>query len=159
MDFQQLYNQARQAQTGGNLMEAARLYGQILAIRPAPEVMVNFANLLAQMGRHGESLAQYDQALNLMPDFFAALYNRGNLLLEMNRVPEALADFDRVTAVRPDMAGAWNNRGTALRRLHRHAEALASYEQAIALARDYLERHPVSRPRRARATAKRGRRK
>ena len=32
-------------------------------------------------------------------------------------------------------------------------------EQAIALARDYLERHPVSRPRRARATAKRGRRK
>ena len=134
MDFQQLYNQARQAQTGGNLMEAARLYSQILAIRPAPEVMVNFANLLAQMGRHGESLAQYDQALTLMPDFFAALYNRGNLLLEMNRVPEALADFDRVTAVRPDMAGAWNNRGTALRRLRRHAEALASYEQAIALA-------------------------
>ncbi|MEO8301063.1 MAG: tetratricopeptide repeat protein [Rhizomicrobium sp.] len=134
MDLQQLYNQARQAQASGNLVEAARLYGQMLAASPVPEVMVNYANALVQMGRHGEALAQYDRAVTLKTNFFEALYNRGNLLLEMNRVPDALADFDRVTAVRPDVPGVWNNRGTALRRLHRLEDALASYQRAIALA-------------------------
>ena len=94
MTPQQLYDAARSAQKSGNLMEAARLYGQLLAISPVPEVMVNYANLLAQMGRHAEALAQYDQALALRSNFFEALYNRGNLLLEINRVAEALADFD-----------------------------------------------------------------
>ena len=46
MDPQALYHQARQAQQGGNLMEAARLYGQILSTSPVPEVMVNCANVL-----------------------------------------------------------------------------------------------------------------
>lgn len=138
MDPQLLYSQARLAQQNGNLVEAARLYGQILAVSPVPEVMVNYANLLAQMGRHGEALTQYDQAVKLKPNFFEALYNRGNLLLEMNRVPDALADFDRVTAVRPDVPGAWNNRGTALRRLHRLEEALASYQRAATLAPSHV---------------------
>jgi predicted O-linked N-acetylglucosamine transferase (SPINDLY family) len=134
MDLQQVYNQARQAQAGGNFMEAARLYGEILSASPMPEMMVNYANLLTQMGRHAEALAQYEQALERRADFFEALYNRGNLLLEIHRIPEALADFDRVTALRPDVPLAWNNRGTALRRLRRLDDALASYERAIALA-------------------------
>lgn len=138
MDLQQLFSQARAAQSSGNWNEAARLYGQMLALSPLPEVMVNYANLLAQMGHHGEALTQYDRALAQRGNFFEALYNRGNLLLEMSRVPEALADFDRVTAIRPDVPGAWNNRGTALRRLHRHDDALASYERAIALAPGHI---------------------
>ena len=40
MDLQRLYNQARLAQTNGNLMEAARLYQQIVAASPMPEMMV-----------------------------------------------------------------------------------------------------------------------
>ena len=138
MTPQQLYDAARSAQKSGNLMEAARLYGQLLAISPVPEVMVNYANLLAQMGRHAEALAQYDQALALRSNFFEALYNRGNLLLEINRVAEALADFDQVAAVRPDVPGVWNNRGSALRGLRRHGEALASYERAVALAPGHI---------------------
>ena len=138
MDLQQLFSQARQAQASGNLVEAARLYGEMLAISPVPEVRVNYANLLAKMGRHAEALGQYDQALQQRSNFFEALYNRGNLLLEIHRVPEALADFESVTAVRPDVPGVWNNRGTALRRLHRHEDALASYECAVALAPNHV---------------------
>ena len=138
MTPQQLFDAARSAQKSGNLMEAARLYGQLLAISPMPEVMVNYANLLAQMGRHAEALTQYDQALALRSNFFEALYNRGNLLLEINRAAEALADFDRVAAVRPDVPGVWNNRGSALRGLRRHGEALASYERAVALAPGHI---------------------
>ncbi len=134
MDLQQLYSQAQLARQNGNLMEAARLYDQILAASPVPEVMVNYANLLVQLGRHAEALARYDQALASRANFFEALFNRGNLLLEMGRARQALADFDRVTAIRPEVPAVWNNRGTALQRLHRHDEALTSYERALALA-------------------------
>jgi protein O-GlcNAc transferase len=134
MDLQQLYNQARQAQKNGNLAEAARLYSQILSASSVPEVMVNYANVLVQLGRHAEALAQYSQALKQRKNFFEALFNRGNLFLETGRAPEALADFDQVVAIRPDVPAVWNNRGTALRRLRRSQDALASYERALALA-------------------------
>jgi tetratricopeptide (TPR) repeat protein len=119
MDLQQLYNQARQAQKNGNLAEAARLYSQILSASSVPEVMVNYGNVLAQLGRHTEALAQYNQALKQKKNFFEALFNRGNLFLETGRTPEALADFESVVAIRPDVPAVWNNRGTALRRLRR----------------------------------------
>jgi predicted O-linked N-acetylglucosamine transferase (SPINDLY family) len=134
MDLQQLYNLARLAQKDGNLAEATRLYRQIVAASPIPEVMVNLGNVLAQQGNRQEALAQYDQALKQRGDFFEALFNRGNLHLEGGRGQEALADYEKVLAIRSDIAGVWNNRGTALRRLHRLDEALFSYERAVALA-------------------------
>jgi predicted O-linked N-acetylglucosamine transferase (SPINDLY family) len=134
MDLQHLYNLARLAQKDGNLAEAARLYRQILAASPLPEVMVNLGNVLAQQGNRQEALAQYDQALKQRSDFFEALFNRGNLHLESGRGQEALADYEKVLSIRSDSAGVWNNRGTALRRLHRLEEALFSYERAAALA-------------------------
>ena len=134
MDLQQLYNSARQAQAGGNLPEAARLYHQLVAASPMPEMKVNLGNVLAQMGRRSEAFAQYDQALTQKPDLFEALYNRGNLFLEAGRAAEALADYDKAAGLRPDMAGIWNNRGTALRRLRKPEDALASYRHATALA-------------------------
>ena len=88
MDLQQLYNQARLAQTNGNLMEAARLYQQIVAASSMPEMMVNLGNVLAQLGRRDEALVQYDQALARKPDLFEAVYNRGNLHLERAAPPK-----------------------------------------------------------------------
>ena len=134
MDLQQLYNQARLAQKDGNLIEAARLYQQIVAASPMPEMMVNLGNLLAQLGRRDEAMAQYGHALARKGDLFEALFNRGNLHLEGGRAAEALADFDKARTVRTDSPGVWNNRGTALRRLRRPDEALASYDRALALA-------------------------
>ena len=134
MDIQQLHNQAQSAQRNGNLAEAARLYREILAAAPVPEVMVNYGNVLARLGNRGEAMAQYDQALKQKPDFFEALFNRGNLYLETNRLREALDDYERAVVIRADVPAVWNNRGTALRRMRRSDEALASYDRAVALA-------------------------
>ncbi len=138
MDLQQLYNQARLAQTNGNLMEAARLYQQIVAASPMPEMMVNLGNVLAQLGRRDEALVQYDQALARKADLFEAVYNRGNLHLDAGRAAEALADYEKTLTIRADVPGVWNNRGTALRRLRRLEEALASYGRATALAPNHV---------------------
>jgi predicted O-linked N-acetylglucosamine transferase (SPINDLY family) len=134
MDIQALYDQAGAAQKRGDLALAERLYREILAGAAIPEAMVNYANLLARLGRGGEALPQYDRALSARPDFFEAHVNRANLLLETKRFEDAAAGFDRAVAARPDVAGAWNNRGTALRGLRRLADALDSYDRAVALA-------------------------
>ena len=134
MDIQHQYNLARQAQKAGNLAEAERLYRQIVAASPIPEILVNYGNVLVQLGRRGEALAQYDRALALKGGFFEALFNRGNLHLETGRVEDALADYEGAVALRSDVPAAWNNRGTALRRLRKPLEALFSYERAVALA-------------------------
>ncbi len=133
MDINQLYAQAVAARKNGNLVEAERLYSTILTQAPIPEVLVNHGNVLTAMGRPGEALAAYDQALAARPDFFEALFNRANLLLETRRTEEALAGFEKAVAARPDAAPVWNNRGTALRRLRRLDEALASYDRAVTL--------------------------
>ena len=132
--MQQLFEQARKAQAGGNLAEAARLYRQILASVPAPEVMVNYGNVLGLLGNRAEALAEFDRALTLNPGMFEALFNRANLLLDMKRPAEALAGYDRVLVSRQDFPGVWNNRGTALRALQRLDEALASFQRAATLA-------------------------
>jgi predicted O-linked N-acetylglucosamine transferase (SPINDLY family) len=133
MDIQHLHNLARQAQKAGNLAEAERLYRQIVAASPIPEILVNYGNVLVQLGNRGEALAQYDRALTLKGGFFEALFNRGNLHLEAGRVEDALADYEGAVALRSDVPAAWNNRGTALRRLRKLQEALFSYERAVAL--------------------------
>ena len=132
--MQHLFEQARNAQAQGNLAEAARLYRQILTSTPMPEVMVNYGNVLGQLGNRAEALAQFDQALKIKPGMFEALFNRANLLLELKRPAEALANYDQVLASRQDFAGVWNNRGTALRALRRLDEALASFQKAAAVA-------------------------
>jgi predicted O-linked N-acetylglucosamine transferase (SPINDLY family) len=134
MDNQALYAQAAAAQKSGNLAEAEQLYREILANAAIPEAMVNYANLLARLGRGGEALIQYDRALQARPDFFEAHFNRANLLLEMKCFEDAAAGFDRALAARADVPGAWNNRGTALRSLRRFTEALESYDRTVALA-------------------------
>ena len=134
MDLQHLYNLARLAQKDGNVMEAARLYRQIVAASPIPEMMVNLGNVLAQLGRSDEALAQYDLALKQNGNLFEALFNRGNLYLETGHAMEALADYEKAVMIRSDVPGLWNNRGTALRRLRKLEAALHSYERAVALA-------------------------
>ena len=138
MDLQQLYNQARMAQKDGNLMEAARLYRQIVAASPIPEMMVNLGNVLAQLGNADEALRQYDQALRQKADLFEALFNRANLYLETGRNLEALADYEKAARIRTDVPGLWNNRGTALRGLRKLDDALLSYERAVALAPNHV---------------------
>ncbi|HSS13354.1 MAG TPA: tetratricopeptide repeat protein [Rhizomicrobium sp.] len=141
MDLQQVYSQARQAQKDGDLLEAERLYRQILGQIAVPEVLVNLGNVLAAQKRRDEALTSFDRALQARPDLFEALYNRANTLLDLHRSAEALEDYNRVIALRPDFPSGWNNRGTALRRLRRLEESLASYDHVVQLAPAHVNAH------------------
>lgn len=138
MDLQSVYNQALAAQRAGQLAQAERLYREMLAHTPLPEVLVNLGNVLAAQNRREEALSSFDRALTMRPGLFEALFNRANLLLELKRPEEALKSYDQVVGLRPDFVSGWNNRGTALRNLQRLDEALASFSRAAALAPSHI---------------------
>jgi len=96
---------------------------------------------LQSLGRLEESLASYERALAIRPDYAEAWNNRGYALHYLGRLDEALAAHGKALTIRPNLVEALNNRGNALRELGRVEEALANYHEAIAIRPDYADAH------------------
>lgn len=99
----------------------------------------NYGNILAQAGRPGEALGQYEEAIRINPDYAEAHHNAGNALTRLGRLPEAIACYERALAANPNMPDALTALGIALEDSGRGAEALARYDQALHLAPDYTD--------------------
>ena len=85
------------------------------------------------------SIAAYNEAIRLKPDYAQAYNNRGNVKGLLERHEEAIADYDEAIRLKPDYAQAYYNRGNAKGRLERHEEAIAAYNEAIRLKPDYAQ--------------------
>ncbi len=137
---------------GGQMGEASRLMSAALKINgQAPELLMNFANVLHSLKRDAEALDCLDKALVLRPGDPDALLNRGNSLLTLGRPQEALASFDAVLARNPRQADALLGRGGAHAALGRPQPALADFDAAFALG------HPGASYNRGNALAELGR--
>jgi len=97
------------------------------------------ANALMSLDRVEDALASYDKAIERMPDYAEAHYNRGNALKRLERTEAALASYDRAIAAKPDYAEAHGNRGVALDAVGRSEEAIESFDKAIACKPDFAE--------------------
>jgi predicted O-linked N-acetylglucosamine transferase (SPINDLY family) len=134
--------QAVQLHRQGCLLEAERLYSEILKLQPDQiDALNNRGAALSSLGRDEEALASFRQALRVKPDHVEAQYNCGSSLRNLGRYQEALASFERALTLRPDYVKAHNNRGAVLEALNRLEPALAAYERALALDPDFAEAH------------------
>ena len=134
MDIPSLFQSAIGFHQGGNLAEAARLYGEILDHEPKNFTAHQLLALVRfQEGRDQEALAQIEAALAIQPNAAEALATRGNILIRLQRLDDALESFDRAIAVKPDYAEALYNRGNCRQYLGRYEDAVADYSRALAL--------------------------
>lgn len=134
----ELFAEALDRHRAGRFIEAAGIYGRILALSPnRPEVHSNLGAALASLGRHAEAEASYRSAIRLMPNYSGAYNNLGNLLKIMARPDEAEAAFRRAIALKPDYPEAYSNLGVVLAALGRPDEAEAAYRRAIAIKPDF----------------------
>ena len=81
------------------------------------------------------SIAAYNEAIRLKPDYAQAYNNRGNAKGRLERHEEAIADYDEAIRLKPDHAQAYNNRGAAKAALDLRDEARKDFEIALELAR------------------------
>lgn len=83
------------------------------------------------------AVADFTRAIELMPDFGQAYYDRGLLYWrELGEAEQAARDLTRVIELKPTRAEAWFNRALAFQTLGDTANAIADYEHYLAVGRD-----------------------
>ena len=96
-------------------------------------------NAKSKLGLYNAAIANYDEAIRLIPDFAEAYFNRGNAKSELGLYKGAIADYDEAIRLIPDFAEAYFNRGNTKDDLDQYTAAIADYDEAIRLKPDYAE--------------------
>jgi tetratricopeptide (TPR) repeat protein len=92
-----------------------------------PNLLGNYANLLARMGRAKEAVELYRRQLVLAPNHGDAWMNLGLALIDTGDVAAACDALDRAVSLRPSHARSWHGLGSA----RRGAGDLRGAEQAL----------------------------
>jgi tetratricopeptide (TPR) repeat protein len=79
------------------------------------------------------ALADYSEAVRLLPTSARGVARRGSLLLEMHRLDEALADLDAAIRLDPKDSHSHNQRATVLYLKGDRAGALSDHREALEL--------------------------
>ena len=91
----------------------------------------DLGELLSAQGRLDEAIAQYQQCLELQPDFVYAHNNLGNALRQQGRTQEALLQYRKALELQPDFAWADCNLGMIYLQQGRVEEAITEFQQAL----------------------------
>jgi tetratricopeptide (TPR) repeat protein len=87
----------------------------------------------SQLGDKQGAIADYDQAIQLQPDFAVAYKNRGGVKSDLGDKQGAIADFNQAIQLEPDFAEAYFNRGNVKYGLGDKQGALSDYQTAAKL--------------------------
>ncbi|MDJ0591285.1 MAG: tetratricopeptide repeat protein [Pleurocapsa sp. MO_226.B13] len=115
--------------------------------------LVEQGRSLSNLNKSSESLAVYDRALKLEPDYHYAWCKKTAVLIHLGRSEEclkacdrawetkpncnvpwdnkAIASFDKAIAIKPNCDQIWHKRSISLMQLGRYKEASIDYQRAI----------------------------
>jgi predicted O-linked N-acetylglucosamine transferase (SPINDLY family) len=126
----------------GQLMDAARLYSDILRANPRNfDALFQLANIHLTNKRYGDAERLYGMAAKINGEVPELFYNYGCALQSIGRHQEALVAYARALALRPNYLEVRNNRGTVLLAMDRYSEALACFDRVLAERPDLLVVH------------------
>ena len=132
IDVNQLRNNAVAIHQQNKLIEAERLYKQLLTILPNDTTCwTNLGTLEYQRGNFKDAIQFIDKSLKLDPNQPYAYNNRGNILKDLNLVNEALESYSNGIAIDDKLPELLYNRAITLHELGRVEEALESYTKTI----------------------------
>lgn len=122
------------------LQSRGDLEGALAAAREAVDASPEFglawariAELEFGFGRHDESIAAVDRALEISPQNAQAISLKGYLHMSKNRIPEAQRFFAEAIAIDPALGNAWLGQGLAYFQQQNRAAALRSIIIAAAV--------------------------
>ncbi len=97
----------------GNASHAEKVYRSVVKREPRHVNAWCYLGIaLHDLKQYAQSVAAYEQALSLQPNFPIALNNMGNSLRYLGRVQEADNAFQKALDLTPDYFNAYRNRGT-----------------------------------------------
>ena len=107
-----------------------------------PKAWLAYSNLgdsLSHAGRFPEAIEQYDQALEINPDYAEAHSNLGVVLFREGKIQDAIHQYEEAIRINPNFPGAHCNLGIAWLQTGRTAGAITQYQQALRSTPDYTE--------------------
>jgi protein O-GlcNAc transferase len=138
--IQQLLQLAGNFHQSGRLMDAERVYLQILQSEPRSAVALHGLSVVQfETGRGASALESMRRAAEADPKQPHYQYNLGIALKSAGRPAEAIGAFEQATRLNPNFAEAHNDLGIALAGVGRLDDAIASFRKAIAVRPDFPE--------------------
>jgi tetratricopeptide (TPR) repeat protein len=101
----------------------------------------DLGGLLAESGRTGEAIAQFEKAIELQPDYAAARTGLGAALVQVGRWDEALASLRKAIAIDAHYAPAHYELGLLLNKRGDLAGAVGEWQRAIWIDPKHAESH------------------
>jgi len=102
-----LYGDGTAEMKEGNVLEAIRIFSDIIAKRPAfAEAWNKRATLYFMIGQYELSMQDCEEVLQRMPNHFGALSGYAQMLAERDQPEKALDLMQRAVAVNPNMVNA-----------------------------------------------------
>ena len=123
-----------------NLKMASNYLRQATQIDPGiAEGHFNYGYALQLQKIYEPARAAYLAALNIKPDYHAALHNLGVVLDELGQFHEAIDRYQDALKLVPDAEETLNSLGWVLIKVGRNADALAALNRALELAPNHLK--------------------
>src|SRR5471032_578107 len=134
MELRQLFEQGVAAHRAGNLVQAEKLYRQLLRADAGYFPALHMLGFLkAQECHYDQAIPLLNKAVKTNPGDAAARAHHAHALMAAQRFDEALAAYDRLLAIQPGSFEAHYNRGVILSQQQKFEEALAALDHAMAL--------------------------
>ena len=96
----------------------------------------NRGNLFALLGQYSRAIEDYNEAINIDPEYTSVYKNRGNAFVLLGEYHRAIKDFDETIALDPQHAHGYGSRAWAFAALNMYAEAQQDLERALELGVD-----------------------
>jgi tetratricopeptide (TPR) repeat protein len=140
MNDTSLLHHAIQLHQSGSLVEAERLYGQVLERDPTcAHAWCYLGVVQVQRDCLDAAATSLQNALYLLPQFPEAHCNLGTVFLYQGKVDRAIDCYKSALRFQPNLADAHSNLGKAYLELRRYSEAEANSRRALELAPEHAD--------------------
>ncbi len=137
----QLLTDAIALQNAGQFEDSLIQYDAFLAgYVGTAQIHTNRGLALFELGRTGEAIAAYQQAVQCDATYGDAHYSMGRALFTLRRFAEALASFDAAMVIAPSV-DTYVSRGSTRMELLQYEDALDDYEAAIRINSNFAKAH------------------
>ncbi len=111
---------------------AAKMFGELVILTPAPIHWISLGEALGKMGRIEKSAEAFEGAIRMDPNFADSYYNLGVMLEQAGESERAEAAYLKAVALRETPEGR-NNLANCQRALLKLDECEANYRRAVEL--------------------------
>ena len=124
----------------GKFQQALDQANALLQQFPNSSALYNISGAVYKgFGQLDASIAAYNKAIAIKPDFAEAFGNLGVTLKEQGKLNEAIEAYKKALAIKPEYAEAYNNMGVALQDQGKFEEATEAYKKALSVKPDFAK--------------------